>query len=373
MNLRRGNIFGGLAIGALLSLSWVPALAGKTQNVVLIVSDGLRWQEVFSGADPALLNEKEGGSWLAEAELRKRYWRPDVDARRAALFPFLWGTVAIQGQMIGNQTKGSIAHVTNGMAFSYPGYNEMSVGFPDPRIDSNEFGPNPNATVFEWLNKFDEFRGRVAIYGTWNVYDNIFNKSRSGLVMQTGWTPPPKAHETPRDALLRELYETTTRFDEEDVSNSLLQVALLDYVKAAHPRVLFVGYGETDNWGHQGRYDLVLDSAHRFDYFVHQLWDTMQVMPQYHGTTTFIITTDHGRGSGLTEWKEHGVEEKGSENIWIAVLGPDTAPLGERARIAPVTQAQIAATLAAFVGKDYRQDVPKAASPIAGVLAGAKE
>jgi hypothetical protein len=369
-----GTSIAALGLGMLLSFGAAPVRAGKTQNVVLIVSDGLRWQEIFTGADPTLLNDKEGGSWLAGADLRKRYWRPDAEARRAALFPFLWGTVAQQGQLIGNQTKGSIARVTNGMAFSYPGYNEMSVGFPDPRIDRNEFGPNPNMTVFEWLNKFDEFHGRVAIYGTWNVYDNIFNRSRSGLVMQTGWTaPPPKTHDTPRDALLRELYETTTRFDEEDVSNSLLQVALLDYVKAEHPRVLFVGYGETDNWGHQGRYDLVLDSAHRFDHFVRQLWDTMQAMPQYHGTTTFIITTDHGRGSGLTEWKEHGVEEKGSENIWIAALGPDTAPLGERAHIAPVTQAQIAATVAAFVGKDYRADVPKAAAPIAGVLSGAHE
>ncbi len=62
-----------------------------------------------------------------------------------------------------------MAQVTNGKAFSYPGYNEMSTGFPNDAIDSNEFGPNPNPTVFEWLNKFDEFRGRVAIYGTWNA------------------------------------------------------------------------------------------------------------------------------------------------------------------------------------------------------------
>jgi hypothetical protein len=357
-----------LKIFGALSLLAAPALAGKTQNVVLIVSDGLRWQEVFTGADPALLNEKEGGSWLAEAELRNRYWREDPDARRAALFPFLWGTVAKQGQIFGNQLKGSVAHVTNGKAFSYPGYNEMSTGYADDAIDSNEFGPNPNATVFEWLNKLGEFHGKVAIFGTWNVYESIFNKSRSGLVMQTGWTLPSIAHETPREALLRELYLTTTRFDEEDVGNSFLQISLLDYVKTAHPRVLFVGYGETDNWAHQGRYDLVLDSAHRTDYFVGQLWNAMQAMPQYRGNTTFIITTDHGRGSGLTEWKEHGVKEKGSENVWIAVLGPDTAALGERTHVAPVTQAQIAATVAAFVGKDYHHDVPKAALPLADVL-----
>jgi hypothetical protein len=329
----------------------------------------LRWQEVFTGADPTLLNEKHGGSWLDDKELRKRYWREDVNARRALLFPFLWGTVAKQGQLYGNQLKGSDAHVTNGKAFSYPGYNEMSTGYPNDAITSNEFGPNPNPTVFEWLNKFDEFKGHVAIYGTWNVYDNIFNKARSGLVMQTGWTVPKHSGpETPRDALLRELFETSTQFDEEDVWNSFLQIPLIDYVKTGGPRVLFVGYGETDNWAHQGRYDLVLDSAHRMDHFVKQLWDTMQAMPQYHGSTTFIITADHGRGSGPTEWKEHGVEEKGSENVWIAVLGPDTAPLGERKHVDAVTQSQIAATIAAFVGKDYHKDVPQAGLPISAVL-----
>jgi hypothetical protein len=359
-----------LALGAaaLLTLSAAGVHAGQTQNVVLIVSDGLRWQEIFTGADATLINDKEGGSWLSDEDLRKRYWRSSAEQRRALLFPFLWGTVAKQGQIYGNQLEGSVAQVTNGKAFSYPGYNEMTTGYPNDAIDSNEFGPNPNATVFEWLDKFDEFHGRVAVYGTWNVFDNIFNKARSHLVMQTGWTLPKKPHETPRDALLRELYATTTEFDEEDCPNNFLQIPLLDYVESAKPRVLFVGYGETDNWAHQGRYDLVLDSAHRFDGFVRQLWDRMQAIPQYRGHTTFIITTDHGRGSGLTEWKEHGVEEKGSENIWIAVMGPDTAALGERKHTGRVTQAQIAATLAAFVGKDYHAAQPKSAAPIEELL-----
>ena len=39
----------------------------QTRNVVLIVSDGLRWQEIFTGADPTLLNEKNGGIWDKEA------------------------------------------------------------------------------------------------------------------------------------------------------------------------------------------------------------------------------------------------------------------------------------------------------------------
>jgi Metalloenzyme superfamily len=339
----------------------------KTRTVVLIVSDGLRWQEIFTGADPTLMNGEHGGIWAGEKELKSKFWRDDVSERRTALFPFLWSTIAKQGQIFGNQNKGSIAHVTNGMAFSYPGYNEMITGHPDPKIDSNEFGPNPNVSVFEWLNRMPEFKGKVGVYGTWNVFQNIFNEKRSGLIMQTGWDPPEKGKLTPRQELMNELYRTTTPLDNEDTNNSFIQVPLLDYVKTGKPRVLFVGYGETDNWAHAGRYDLVLESAHGFDYFVKQLWDEMQAMPEYHDKTTFILTTDHGRGSGLTEWKDHGVDEKGSENIWIAVMGPDTAARGERENIGPVTQSQIAATVAALLGKDYPHDVPVAAAPLPDV------
>src|SRR5580700_6215202 len=135
------------ACGALLlTLAALQAASGadgaatpKTRNVVLIVSDGLRWQEVFTGADAQLLNEKNGGIWDKEQDLRREFWRADPNERRKALLPFLWSTVVARGQIFGNQNKGSIARVTNGMAFSYPGYNEMLSGRPDPQINSNEF------------------------------------------------------------------------------------------------------------------------------------------------------------------------------------------------------------------------------------------
>jgi bisphosphoglycerate-independent phosphoglycerate mutase (AlkP superfamily) len=188
------------------------------------------------------------------------------------------------------------------------------------------------------------------------------------LPVQAGPHPPKSGKLTARDELLNELYRTTTLLDEDDPYNSFVQVAMLDYVKQAKPRVLFVGYGETDSWAHSGRYDQVLIAAHQVDRFVEQLWNTMQSMPQYRGKTTFILTTDHGRGSGPVDWKDHGTEQPGSDDIWIAVMGPDTPALGERRDIAPVTQAQIAATLAAFLGKDYRQAAPEAGAPLPEVI-----
>src|SRR5256884_8427439 len=62
-----------LALGALQPAARAqPATPPKkTRNVVLIVSDGLRWQEIFTGADPILLNEKNGGIWDKEPDLRR--------------------------------------------------------------------------------------------------------------------------------------------------------------------------------------------------------------------------------------------------------------------------------------------------------------
>ena len=352
-----------------LVLAATAAAAGKTENVILVISDGVRWQEVFTGADPSLLNDKEGGSWTSVAELKEKYWNDDPAVRRRLLFPFLWGTVAKQGQIFGNQLAGSIAHVENPMWFSYPGYNEMSSGIGDPRIDSNDFGPNPNVTVFEWLNGLPEFRGKVDIFGTWGEFHDIFNEKRSHLAVRSGSNLVDAGDQSPQGRLLEELYQTTTRLEGPDPLDSFLHVALRSHLKRHHPRVLFVGYGDTDSWQHMGRYDAFLDTAHAFDAFVADLWKQIQSTPAYRDKTTLIISTDHGRGSGLVEWKEHGAEEKGSGNIWIAVLGPDVKPLGERTHAPTVTQSQIAATIAALLGKDFRAYQPKAAPSLIEALA----
>jgi len=208
----------------------------------------------------------------------------------------------------------------------------------------------------------------VQVFGTWETFKDIFNEKRSHLPVHAGWDIAADTGSPEGDRVFSRLLRTTTRFDEEDLDDSLLQIPLMEDVRKTHPRVLFVGYGETDNWAHAGRYDLVLESAHLFDGFVRELWETMQSMPEYKDQTTFIITCDHGRGSGPVEWKEHGVEEKGSEDVWIAVIGPDSRGLGERTQTEPVTQSQIAATIAALLGKDFTRAYPQAAAPIEAVL-----
>ena len=109
-----------MATSCLVCWSEVSAAEAKTHNVFLITTDGLRWQEVFTGAEEALLAKEQGGVKDVEG-LKRQFWRPTPEERRQALLPFLWSQVAAKGQIYGNQAKGSFSQIVNDKRFSYPG------------------------------------------------------------------------------------------------------------------------------------------------------------------------------------------------------------------------------------------------------------
>jgi len=307
------------------------------RHVILVVSDGLRWQEVFRGADSLLVAEY--------ATAQRRYWSPALDERRRALMPFVWSRLAAKGVLFGNRDAGSRVSVTNGLNFSYPGYNELLVGYADPRIDRNDYGPNPNVTVFEWLNRRAEFRGRVAVAGAWDAFADIFNRRRSGL---------------PMHASRREPFDRVTH------------QAALRFLKQHRPRALFVAYVETDDHAHSGRYDRTLDAAHAVDSYLAALWNAVQSDARYRGRTTLIFTADHGRGGTATDWTSHGQDVAGAHEVFVAMIGPGVRPHGEWRGSTALTQSQVAATVAAALGLDYRRDVPRAAAAVIGATVPAR-
>jgi hypothetical protein len=69
----------------------------------------------------------------------------------------------------------------------------MFVGRADPRIDNNNKVPNPNVTVFEWLNRRPHLHDRVAAFGSWDVLPSILNADRSRIPVGSGWTVVPNA------------------------------------------------------------------------------------------------------------------------------------------------------------------------------------
>ncbi len=353
-------------IVSIVAIAGAAPAARQTRNVILLMSDGLRWQDVFQGADPELMTE-ENGHVSDIPKLRREFWREKPDARRQALMPFLWSVVARQGQIFGNPALGSQAYVTNGKNFSYPGYNEILCGFADPRVDSNDKVPNPNSSVLEWLSQKTAFRRQIAAFAAWDAFPYILNTARSGLFVNAGYDPMLAPPLTPEIEVLNRTKIETGIWEEEPLDAGVFHTAVA-FWQLHKPRVLFLSLGDTDEWGHASRYDLYLESVHRFDQYARQVWETAQSMEEYRGKTTLILAVDHGRGSGGKDWVGHGLKHPDSKNVWLAFLGPDTPALGERAHIPAVTESQVAATLAALLGLDYNAAVPQAGKPIADVL-----
>jgi hypothetical protein len=341
--------------------AFISAQAPRVDNVLVVTLDGMRWQEVFGGLVPELLTKEAGGVSDA-APLQARFGGASAEVRREKLMPFLWTIVGKRGQIFGDPSQNSVARVTNGLRFSYPGYNELLSGFADPGVDSNDKVLNPNVTVLEWLNGQPSFRGRVAAFGSWELLPWILNESRSGIP-SNGEGPPIANPVTDRERLINAFaaelppYWGSTRFD------APTAIGALEYLKTHRPRVFYVMLGETDEWAHGRRYDLYLDAAWRNDRFIRQLWETAQTLPEYANRTALLITTDHGRGSEAKDWPTHGREVPAADRIWIAGLGPTVPGLGIR-KGGEVTQAQVAATIAALLGEDFLKAQPKAARPI---------
>lgn len=338
-----------------LIVAQVPA-----QNVVVVTIDGLRPREVFTGAERANMRGVESEDGLVE-----KYWRNDVNARREVLMPFLWSTMAREGQVFGNTALGSPMRVTNDFRCSYPGYAELFTGFADPRINGNGYGENPNVTVLEWLNQQPGFEGEVQAFATWHTFSRILNTRRSGLDVRAGLEPPfANDVQSPTRATIDALFRTTTPLFGGNALDALTFVALRESLRTTQPRVLVLGLGEVDEWMHAGRYDLALEATRRSDAIIAELWRTLQSMDEYRDNTTLIVTTDHGRGLGKKDWRHHGEDVRGADEVWFAVMGPNVAALGERVDVGLTTQAQVAATIAQSIGFDWTAEQPRAAKPL---------
>src|SRR3546814_917826 len=231
-------------------------------------------------------------------------------------------------------------------------------GYADKRINSNDKLPNPNQTVLDFISGQPGFNGKAAAFGSWDVFPYILNAKRANYPINAGFdtvgSASPSGSLTERERLLNRLLHeippewSSVRFD------AFTHHYALEHLKKRHPRVLYVAYGETDDFAHGGAYDSYLRSAHQTDGFIQELWDYAQSDPQYKGKTTFIITTDHGRGTTLPgAWRSHGASVEGADEIWIAVIGPDT-PQANTSIKGEYYQNQIAETVAAFLGLDFK-------------------
>jgi hypothetical protein len=358
-----------LMLPILLALAVI--IAARPQEpapaVVLITLDGARLEEIFGGLDAAIVSAQlKQGQRLEDQPIYKRFWAATPEERRAKLMPFLWGSLMRnRGSIAGDPARGSRVHLTNRHAFSYPGYSEMLVGRAhDDTIRSNDPIRNPYPTVLEFLKREKALStAQAAVFTSWNVHRAIVEHSEGALTINSGFT----TFNSPTDEIRRLSalqFETATPWDEVRHDAYTFRFAM-DHLARQRPRLLYLGLGETDDWAHDGRYDRMIEALARTDEYVKQLWTWLEAQPDYRGRTHILITTDHGRGRTPKDWRSHGEDVAGAGETWMAFVSPAMARRGEWSNHPPLATAQVAATLIAWMGADWKRFDPAAAPPIA--------
>ena len=340
------GIVGCICLGC---LGFCNAQDRRTENFILVTLDGLRWQELFQGADASIINHR---NYVEDHDAIRAFMQESAPGRRAALMPFVWEVISNEGQLYGNREYKNRVNCTNRHLISYPGYSEMLVGFRHKDVSSNRKVENPHTTVFESIENQLGFQDEVAAFATWDAFPFILRESSSDIHVNAG-QEPATGKISDQEKLLNELQaDTGVR------SDSITFQYAMEYLRRVRPRVTFIGFDETDQHAHAGRYDAYLMAAHRADRMIATLWQWVQSQPDYRDQTTLLITTDHGRGSGKNNWRKHRLLASGSRHIWFAVIGPDTPAFGEMKIQATAYQNQVAKTIAAFLGLPYENAEP---------------
>src|SRR5262245_48147852 len=236
----------------------------RAASVVLVTLDGVRWQEVFGGMDESLLRATTPRDTnVTTLPVYKQYSGATARERREKLMPFLWRSfVASNGFIAGDRTAGSLVSVTNTHWFSYPGYSEILTGEAhDDVIKSNDAIRNQFPSVLQFARRRLALTpSQVATFASWSVFNEIVESEEGATTVNAG----AEAYDAPSPEMkmLNPMqFEARTAWANTRHDAFTFHFAM-DYLKRMHPRLLYLSFDETDDWAHDGRYDLVLESLH---------------------------------------------------------------------------------------------------------------
>ena len=330
------------------------AFSQKAENIIIITTDGLRWQEVFGGMDSAIANNSKFNQGDS-AEIYNQYWANDPTERRKKLLPFLWSIIEKNGQIYGNRNLGNKIDNANPYWFSYPGYSEIFTGYADTLINSNSFPSNPNITLLEFLNRQSTYKNKVAAFGAWDAFDRILNEERGNFPVYSAFDKTGGDNPSVTEQTINKLMQDSYRpFGNEEVLDVFTHYGAMNYLQTKKPKILYISYGETDEWAHHGYYRDYLHAAAMVDKWIQDIWNFIQSDPMYKNKTVLFLTTDHGRGDAVkSEWTSHGNSIKDSYQIWFAAIGPGIKAKGEVKSSQQLYQKQFAQTIADMMGLKF--------------------
>lgn len=264
---------------------------GRADPVVLVVLDGVRWQEIFGGTDAALA----AGSPLALEDA-------------AALMPNLHTLRIERGASLGGTPRGHI-HASGPNFVSLPSYREIFSGRAVADCTDNECDRIARDTVVDELRDRDR---KVAVFSSWEKIELAASARPRDVVVSAGRPPGDDTDPWPGVGPFRRDRATA------DVA--------LAHLERERPDLLFLGLGETDEYAHRGDYAGYLSALKGADRVLGELLAALDRMGERGARTHVLVTTDHGRSASF---RHHGKSFPESSRVWLVASGPRIEARGD--------------------------------------------
>lgn len=254
-------------------LLWAPAVlaAPITENVLVVVIDGLRNDEAF-------------------ADSTHQY------------IPNIWGDLRPRGVIYTEFYNDS------GTTYTTPGHVAMLTGrwhlLPNSAPNYCTFDVRPDVpTVFEHY------------------------RQQHGADPGSCWIISGKAHNLNSDWSFRPDYGSEFGAEAEGgVVDQAIFDRLAEVMSTEQPNLVLVNLADVDSAGHTKDWDCYTQAISHADQLSYQIWhELIQGDPHYRDLTTMILTSDHGRHSdGFGGFANHGGMCAGDRHVPFLALGPDT-------------------------------------------------
>lgn len=290
----------------------VRSFESRTDRVVLVVLDGVRWQDVFQG--------------VAEMPTLQRWIREE-------------------GTCIGAPGYGEM-RATGPNYVSLPSYREIFTGRGPQSCQDNDCPRITEPTIVDELAK--ENRDAVVV-GSWETIEHAAS-ANSDVPLTTGRL---RTHHGERfdgfaiaEGRIADPWPGIGEY-RPDVITARIALGVL---ARKPPAFLFIGLGEPDEYAHRGDRDGYLGSLRAADRVLELLERATD------DATTFIVTTDHGRNAAF---RDHGGGWPESGRVWLVAKG---GAVGRNGLVPSAGHrlADIAPTIRALLG------LPEDVGPLAG-------
>ena len=264
---------------------------GRTEHVVLVIIDGLRYTEGLG--DP------------------QRTYVPEMDA------------LSLQGAVVEPFRNDGYTYTSRAIPAIWCGAWTEVLTFPDPACNgqSNNYAVLP--TIFEYFRKQLSRPEQDCVYVLLDV--------------DCPWKPSFDPDYGP---------DYWPRFH--NVGHSDLEVwqEAKTILTTSTPAFFILYLAGVDSAGHGGSWNNYTNAIITADGIVGELWELIESHPVYSGTTTMLVTNDHGRHT--QDFSGHGCGCEGCRTIQLLAIGPDIKE--GLVSDTPRTLCDIAPTIGALLG-----------------------